>query len=194
VIVDDVRVQVISAARPEWIAPFTGLQPAQFRKLVRLVAQRGGETIADGRPGRTPSRRGRPAGGAGRRAGGRRRGLARIAEAERDMVAAIEDTRAAQDRADRDRRSALDEREKAPRDKQTAEAAARAARTDADRQIQDAWTRVTAAERCRWAGPGYAGSGRSRSPRLRSWSGRRDGSRSWSWSGTASRGHGGVGL
>jgi len=45
-------VQVITASRPEWIAPFTGLQPAQFRKLVRLVAKRGGDEIADGRPGR----------------------------------------------------------------------------------------------------------------------------------------------
>ncbi|MBM0257096.1 transposase family protein, partial [Micromonospora sp. 4G55] len=44
--------QVITAARPEWIFPFTGLQPAQFRKLVRLVAERGGDAIADGRPGR----------------------------------------------------------------------------------------------------------------------------------------------
>jgi hypothetical protein len=34
------------------IHPFTGLQPAQFRRLVRLVAKRGGEPIADGRPGR----------------------------------------------------------------------------------------------------------------------------------------------
>jgi hypothetical protein len=50
--VDAVGVQVISAARPEWIHPFTGLQPAQFRRLVRLVAQRGGDPIADGRPGR----------------------------------------------------------------------------------------------------------------------------------------------
>src|SRR5919112_2776454 len=46
------RVQVISASRSEWIVPFTGLQPGQFRKLVRVVAQRGGEAIADGRPGR----------------------------------------------------------------------------------------------------------------------------------------------
>src|SRR5689334_3000592 len=51
-IVDDAAVQVISAARPEWIHPFTGLKPAQFRRLVRVVAQRGGEEIADGRPGR----------------------------------------------------------------------------------------------------------------------------------------------
>src|SRR3954465_15840160 len=46
------RVQVISAARPEWIHPFTGLQPVQFRRLVRLVATRGGDAIIDGRPGR----------------------------------------------------------------------------------------------------------------------------------------------
>lgn len=44
--------QVISAAHPEWIFPFTGLEPVQFRRLVRLVATRGGEAIADGRPGR----------------------------------------------------------------------------------------------------------------------------------------------
>ncbi|PSK64802.1 hypothetical protein B0E53_03256 [Micromonospora sp. MH33] len=44
--------QVISAVRHEWIFPFTGLTPAQFRRLVRLVAERGGDTIADGRPGR----------------------------------------------------------------------------------------------------------------------------------------------
>jgi hypothetical protein len=52
VIIEDVPVQVISAARPGWIHPFTGLQPAQFRRLVRVVAQRGGEVIADRRPGR----------------------------------------------------------------------------------------------------------------------------------------------
>jgi Helix-turn-helix of DDE superfamily endonuclease/Transposase DDE domain len=44
--------QVITAARTEWIAPFTGLEPRQFRKLVSTVAKRGGEEIADGRPGR----------------------------------------------------------------------------------------------------------------------------------------------
>ena len=44
--------QVISAARAEWIHPFTGLKPAQFRRLVRVVAQRGGDEITDGRPGR----------------------------------------------------------------------------------------------------------------------------------------------
>src|SRR3954462_13445551 len=44
--------QVLSASRPELIHPFTGLHRAQFRKLVRLVAARGGDAIADGRPGR----------------------------------------------------------------------------------------------------------------------------------------------
>ncbi|WP_162831068.1 transposase family protein, partial [Amycolatopsis ruanii] len=44
--------RVITASRPEWIGPFTGLEPAQFRTLVRLVSKRGGDGIADGRPGR----------------------------------------------------------------------------------------------------------------------------------------------
>jgi len=52
VISDHGRKQVISASRSEWILPFTGLQPGQFRKLVHAVAERGGDTIADGRPGR----------------------------------------------------------------------------------------------------------------------------------------------
>jgi hypothetical protein len=43
---------MLSTSRQELIHPFTGLRPAQFRKLVRLVAHRGGEAIADGRPGR----------------------------------------------------------------------------------------------------------------------------------------------
>jgi hypothetical protein len=47
-----VLVQVISAREAAWIEPFTGLTPAQFRKLVRTVAARGGPGIADGRPGR----------------------------------------------------------------------------------------------------------------------------------------------
>jgi hypothetical protein len=45
-------VQVFSASRPELIHPFTGLQPARLRRLVRLVAKRGGYAITDGRPGR----------------------------------------------------------------------------------------------------------------------------------------------
>ncbi|MFF4600773.1 hypothetical protein [Amycolatopsis sp. NPDC001319] len=45
-------VQVITASRPEWIARFTGLESGQFRKPIRLVAKRGGNEIAHGRPGR----------------------------------------------------------------------------------------------------------------------------------------------
>jgi hypothetical protein len=47
VLVDAAGVQVISAADEQWIHPFTGLQPRQFRELVRLVAKRGGDQIAD---------------------------------------------------------------------------------------------------------------------------------------------------
>ena len=43
---------MFSTARPELIHPFTGLRPAQFHRLVRQVARRGGHAIADGRPGR----------------------------------------------------------------------------------------------------------------------------------------------
>ena len=43
---------MFSASRPELIHPFTGLSPAQFHTLVRLVARRGGDTITDGRRGR----------------------------------------------------------------------------------------------------------------------------------------------
>jgi hypothetical protein len=51
-VVDHLPVQVFSASRQELIHPFTGLSPAQFHRLVRLVAKRGSDTIADGRPGR----------------------------------------------------------------------------------------------------------------------------------------------
>jgi hypothetical protein len=47
-----VWVQVITAREACWIEPFTGLSPAQFCKLVRIVAVRGGAQIAGGRPGR----------------------------------------------------------------------------------------------------------------------------------------------
>lgn len=43
---------MITAVQQEWIGPFTGLSPRQFRKLVRVVAERGGTQIADRRPGR----------------------------------------------------------------------------------------------------------------------------------------------
>jgi hypothetical protein len=51
-VVDHRWVQVFSASCQELIHPFTGLRPAQFYRLVRLVARRGGDAIADGRPGR----------------------------------------------------------------------------------------------------------------------------------------------
>lgn len=44
--------QVVSAADPQWIFPFTGLKPVQFRRLVRLVAERGADSVVEGRPGR----------------------------------------------------------------------------------------------------------------------------------------------
>lgn len=48
-----VVVQVISASSPAWIGPFTGLSPVQLRRLVKAVAARGGQAVADGRPGRS---------------------------------------------------------------------------------------------------------------------------------------------
>jgi hypothetical protein len=50
-VTEDAWVRVITAAR-EWVLPLTGLAPAQSRELGRLVAERGGDGIADGRPGR----------------------------------------------------------------------------------------------------------------------------------------------
>ncbi len=41
----------MTSHKSEWIAPFTGLQPGQFRKLVAVVVERGGPPIADGRRG-----------------------------------------------------------------------------------------------------------------------------------------------
>ena len=51
-LVDHGCVHVITASQAEWITPFTGLTPRQFRKLVSVVVARGGAEIADGRPGR----------------------------------------------------------------------------------------------------------------------------------------------
>ncbi len=39
-------VQVFPASRPDLIHPFTGLRPVQFRRLVRLLARRGGDVVA----------------------------------------------------------------------------------------------------------------------------------------------------
>ncbi|OKI64342.1 hypothetical protein [Micromonospora sp. CB01531] len=58
--------QVIWAVRQEWIFPFTGLTPAQFRRLVRLVAKRGSHS----RHARITHRDGEPAFIAARRVNG----------------------------------------------------------------------------------------------------------------------------
>jgi hypothetical protein len=39
-------VQVITVSRSEWIVPFTGPQPEQFRNLVTTLAHRSGLEIA----------------------------------------------------------------------------------------------------------------------------------------------------
>jgi hypothetical protein len=48
--IDDLAVErVISADRVEWVPVFTGLPVRRFRKLVRIVAGRGGEQTGTGR-------------------------------------------------------------------------------------------------------------------------------------------------
>ncbi|MEV6527298.1 transposase [Longispora sp. NPDC051575] len=44
--------QAITSQCPEWIYPFTGLTPRQFKRVVAVVRRRGGPVIADRRPGR----------------------------------------------------------------------------------------------------------------------------------------------
>lgn len=51
VLVDGRVGQVITAEREEWIGPPPRLSVRRFHKLVRMVAERGGLKIADGRPG-----------------------------------------------------------------------------------------------------------------------------------------------
>jgi hypothetical protein len=48
--VDHGVVQVIPVSRSESIALFTGLEPGQFRKPMRIVATRDGDDIADSPP------------------------------------------------------------------------------------------------------------------------------------------------
>jgi hypothetical protein len=43
--------RVIRADRDEWVPVFTGLSVRQFRRLVRIVAGRGGEQTGTGRAG-----------------------------------------------------------------------------------------------------------------------------------------------
>ena len=44
--------ELLSTRRPELVPLFTGLSVAAFDRLVDAVAERGGEAVADGRPGR----------------------------------------------------------------------------------------------------------------------------------------------
>jgi hypothetical protein len=50
-VIDHLWVQAFSASRTALIHPFTGLPSTQLPRLVRQVAQRGGDAIADGRSG-----------------------------------------------------------------------------------------------------------------------------------------------
>nr|WP_160144303.1 hypothetical protein [Parafrankia sp. Ea1.12] len=49
---DQVGGQVIFTADHQWSFSFTGSAPPEFSRLVRLVAQPGGDGIAAGGPGR----------------------------------------------------------------------------------------------------------------------------------------------
>lgn len=41
---------VIAAAERSWIAPFTGLNPRQFDKLLTVLRRGGADTVCKGRP------------------------------------------------------------------------------------------------------------------------------------------------
>ncbi|MGW2964870.1 transposase [Streptomyces sp. NPDC001220] len=41
---------VIAASEPSWIAPFTGLSPRQFRKLITTLRREGADPVRKGRP------------------------------------------------------------------------------------------------------------------------------------------------
>ncbi|MER5584648.1 transposase [Streptomyces asoensis] len=41
---------VIAASEPSWIAPFTGLSPRQFRKLITALRREGADPVRKGRP------------------------------------------------------------------------------------------------------------------------------------------------
>ncbi|MGW7126640.1 helix-turn-helix domain-containing protein, partial [Streptomyces sp. NPDC054901] len=41
---------VITASEPSWIAPFTGLSPRQFGKLVTVLRRKGADAVRRGRP------------------------------------------------------------------------------------------------------------------------------------------------
>src|SRR3954451_15143595 len=52
--------QMLSASRQALIHPFTALRPAEFRKLVRPIAQRGRDAIAGSGKGLPPAERSAP--------------------------------------------------------------------------------------------------------------------------------------
>lgn len=41
---------VITASESSWIAPFTGLSPREFRKLMTVLRREGADTVRPGRP------------------------------------------------------------------------------------------------------------------------------------------------
>ncbi|MFI1285198.1 transposase [Streptomyces sp. NPDC020858] len=45
---------VITASEPSWIAPFTGLSPRDFRKLMTLLRREGADAVRPGRPWSLP--------------------------------------------------------------------------------------------------------------------------------------------
>ncbi|MFE2350112.1 transposase [Kitasatospora cineracea] len=45
---------VITASEPSWIAPFTGLSPRDFRKLMTMLRREGADTVRPGRPWSLP--------------------------------------------------------------------------------------------------------------------------------------------
>jgi hypothetical protein len=52
---DDLGVAgVIAASEPSWIAPFTGLSPGQFGKLVTVLRTKGADMVCTGRPWSLP--------------------------------------------------------------------------------------------------------------------------------------------
>jgi hypothetical protein len=45
---------VITASQPSWIAPFTGLSPRQFGKLITALRREGADPVRRGRPWSLP--------------------------------------------------------------------------------------------------------------------------------------------
>lgn len=47
-------VGVITASEPSWLAPFTGLSPRQFGKLITALRREGADPVRKGRPWSLP--------------------------------------------------------------------------------------------------------------------------------------------